>query len=822
MPCPLFPECFLVDLDSFGRGGHTAKFSRDLMSACFPTHTRFALQAQPHNVEKVPGSHRTMISITGCFVSTSCIGCACSVLLGFADRHFLNLKSIWTAMGYGATDVETTACQRSRASVASQALNSFQLPDDWWAEEPKEETSWCQTCCWNGSWADLLHRSNLRLVSRCCPLLDEASLTLSASAGNFCCAILLALYHRYLPSGQSGYVTLNFNDEFLVFDECCRRLPPWGSLKVHSTSPLHLVPNVFPGVPATCAEPYPMVETGSTSNLEWAKARIDTCLNAHTCQEFRSKDRILPTRLIQILRNPVENGVRLRYSSDLRQDVDYVALSHCWGTKTAPCLTTSETLQNHLENIRWSLIPQTFRDAVLFAASLGIEYIWIDSICIVQGDDANAEADWSRESARMFKYYSNAHVTLAATCSSDSSGGLFTNDPIDKFHLLDFTFRGRDYPLFASETPTELLDFTDAASGLGRDIETKYPLLSRAWVFQERLVSPRVIFFTKTQLIWDCYSCCVFMETAAQGPNHSRQLYQGLKQNYLKLLSPPANARTGSISAFEWNHVLKAYSHLKLSDPRDRLPAIAAVAEQILSHKYDDPAAEYLCGLRKENLHTDLLWMPAADRVGGRSCKSRRDAPYVAPSWSWASFPGRIMDTAHYESWGPSTIRLVQDALVFNEARRFSRILGGHITIEGPVVECVWDSFEPDWELPPEGCPRVLRVLPQSTTQGATTAKQLRKEQHTMEFIPDYAASYDEIAGMVDQGQGQVCLLQTWNGTVRQRSGALALYYNKMTGRYTRLGAKLREQIGFSEKTPWGLVDNSVFGSAKRRVLTLE
>lgn len=702
-----------------------------------------------------------------------------------------------------------------------QKLMKFQLPDDWRWDQPREESKWCKTCCWSGSWPDLLHRSNLRSVSRCCPLLSKTSLIASASE-NFCCAVLLALYRKFLPSAQSGYITFNFDNELLIFNERSQRLPPLGRLRIHSIcSPIISSPT------STSSEFCSMIETGSAKSLAWAKARIETCSNAHICHEFSSKDRTLPTRLIEIPRDPEKSGIRLRNSSDLSRDTKYVALSHCWGKRPVPCLTTSKNLAKHLKGICWSSIPQTFRDAVLFTRSLGAEYIWIDSMCIVQGDDAKAEADWSRESARMFTYYSNAHVTLAAASSSDCNGGLFTNDPIERLHLLDFTFRGRDYPLFASETPSELLDFTNAATGLDLDVENKYPLLSRAWAFQERLVSPRVIFFTKTQLIWDCYSGCAFEEDQARDPQYDHILYQGLKQNYLKLLQrqrTTTTSRKSSVSAFEWNHLLKAYSHLQLSEPRDRLPAIAAVAEQILSRKYDDPAAEYLCGLRRRDLHTDLLWMPAMNNLSGRSSHSRREAmPYVAPSWSWASFPGGIMNTAHYESWRSSSIHLVQDALIFNESRRFSRVLGGHIVIEGPVVDCVWSTVEMGQGTPSEECPQILRVIPpKPKSQDATTGKHIDNKQHIIEFIPDYAAPYDETERMVVPDQVQICLLQTWSSAVRGHSGALALCHSKITGTYTRLGARLRERPGADETPPWGLVDSTVFGSATHRLLTLE
>lgn len=55
------------------------------------------------------------------------------------------------------------------------------------------------------------------------------------------------------------------------------------------------------------------------------------------------------------------------------------------------------TLEANYKDISWGSLPATFQDAVDFTRRLGLQYIWIDSICIIQGD----EADWARESSLM-------------------------------------------------------------------------------------------------------------------------------------------------------------------------------------------------------------------------------------------------------------------------------------------------------------------------------------------------------------------------------------------------------------------------------------
>lgn len=50
-----------------------------------------------------------------------------------------------------------------------------------------------------------------------------------------------------------------------------------------------------------------------------------------------------------------------------------------------------------MEKIPVAQLPKTFRDAMQISMCLGISYLWIDSLCILQ----DSAADWLRESALM-------------------------------------------------------------------------------------------------------------------------------------------------------------------------------------------------------------------------------------------------------------------------------------------------------------------------------------------------------------------------------------------------------------------------------------
>jgi len=128
------------------------------------------------------------------------------------------------------------------------------------------------------------------------------------------------------------------------------------------------------------------------------------------------EEQILPTRVIDIRGTP--SLVLTKGEMTGR----YAALSHCWGDpRLHPLKTTRESLLDHLNGLPLDTMPQTFRDAVIISRNIGVPFLWIDSLCIVQDD----EEDWKKESQLMGDIYQRAYFTIAATDSPDSYGGCF-------------------------------------------------------------------------------------------------------------------------------------------------------------------------------------------------------------------------------------------------------------------------------------------------------------------------------------------------------------------------------------------------------------
>ncbi|KAI1131122.1 heterokaryon incompatibility protein-domain-containing protein [Nemania abortiva] len=641
----------------------------------------------------------------------------------------------------------------TRATIPE--LEPFLLPDTWRADQVKDSMRYCRTCFWNGHWDDLIRRRPLLSAWD----IHAVDLERSASDGNFCCAVLLALARKFsdIAKGLSrieiwkppSMLTVNgtrtwVEDIYLSYE----------SEEVHAP----------PGVKAYLHGRYPSIDPRSEEGLAWATSQIENCVLNHDCSTIRSSYKGLPTRLIHITKNLDACDIRLiRDTTNLPQGTRYSALTHCWGKKDSPCLTTDEIIDEYsTKGISWASIPPTFRDAMQYTQRLGLEYIWIDSLCIIQKQDK--PVDWEKESTRMFDYYSNAYITLGSTFAVDCDGGFFDERRIrvSRLYLFDVIFKDTKFAVYGLRLCDEgyILGILKNKTTID-SLNNPYYLFQRGWTYQERMVSPRLLFFTKNQLSFECYNGIKF-----QGPGLGT--YPTLKRAF-KLSLGDEKQKSSSIS---WKDLVNSFTNLQISFAEDRLPAFAAIAQQYLSHQIllrtaDD---EYLCGLRKSHIHSDLLWtwtfVPGAG--GGLS------SAYLAPSWSWASLPTPAryeipVKEAAQKGIGKSTITIKDERLEFTEAGRFGRVLGGYIALQGPVIDCA---------LVKRKIPNVLEHW------GLRLMKDLKGP--IFKLWPDYKPGHQPLMNKASANEVGVCLLQTLVSD--DMLGALALHRNSESHRYYRLG----------------------------------
>jgi hypothetical protein len=205
--------------------------------------------------------------------------------------------------------------------------------------------------------------------------------------------------------------------------------------------------------------------TGSDQALDRARSWLHTCTSQHDCsQKTVSK---LPTRVLII--DGLEQ-VRLYVSTG--EFAPYACLSHCWGDDPLSLLrTTTNTLEAFQTSIPWKDLPNTFRDAINFAYRLGLRYLWIDSLCIVQ----DSIIDWRHEGSLMAEIYESAYVTLAATKASDPTEGCFST-PAEQYRT-----RSMPFPTEANDDGSEENHTVHVRTLLIHD-ELRIPMFNRGWV----------------------------------------------------------------------------------------------------------------------------------------------------------------------------------------------------------------------------------------------------------------------------------------------------------------------------------------------------
>lgn len=354
-------------------------------------------------------------------------------------------------------------------------------------------------------------------------------------------------------------------------------------------------------------------DTGSDAALQWAKAQIHHCRTQHTLCAAGDSDWKLPTRVLDLGEDLTLVFADPKLYETRGEQAPYVCLSHCWG-KSTMLETTSLTIERFKQRIPWEQLPRTFQDAVGFTRRLGIRYLWIDSLCIIQHD----ADDWSAEAAHMASVYEHAELTLAAASSKDSRGGLF-RQPRPEACLSE------EQSIWLRQLPAPAFFKQPMLGRLGRnafsDPDGASPLLRRGWVLQERLLSRRVLHFTPLELALECR-----VGTASESGHD--WVDASVKHAFSIIYGAPTAALSASLPAM-WRDLVELFTCLGLSYVEDTLPAMAGLAKRICKADGRDPLT-YVAGLwnRGHGLLDDLLWQRS---VYG-PCKVNENMP----TWSWA------------------------------------------------------------------------------------------------------------------------------------------------------------------------------------------
>lgn len=384
--------------------------------------------------------------------------------------------------------------------------------------------------------------------------------------------------------------------------------------------------------------------------------------HGESCPQFHEP--ILPTRVIDI--GPVDREPTPYLLITNGKKGSWVALSHCWGL-ARHYLTTSTTLPERQLSIHLSDLPQSFRDAIIITRRLGFQYVWIDSLCIIQGN----HEDWVSESTQMQRYYKEAIFTLAASCAKgDEAGFLKPRDPMSSLTVDGLMGKVHYREKFEVEQFKDRIGF----------------LAKRGWALQEHVLSVRTLNYTATQIVWECqaYKYCESdispQENDLEGfLNNSKRFF--LTPDIGRERFPDSKALMDPM--IRWYTLVSDYVVRDLTVFQDRLPAISGIAREMCYQS----GYTYLAGLWVEDLNRGLLWNVYGD--------NHLPVEYRAPSWSWASLggdPADLMDPHGHLYYVRSMINpveldskanLIGYHLELADNDPYGRVTTGWITLRG-------------------------------------------------------------------------------------------------------------------------------------------
>ena len=449
--------------------------------------------------------------------------------------------------------------------------------------------------------------------------------------------------HRPEKLEAAGFKVLHYRFEC---DPSGYRFPdPWFSLHFESdrNSDKFLIKPIRTGTAlhqlAETSKLHP--STGDESVAELAKGWLTRCQNQHLNCAKHVEVNWHPTRLLDVSTEPV----RLRISSDSQITGPYAALSHCWGTERFWVLS-KDTMSQLLEGVPLSEMPNTFQHAITTIRRLGIDYLWIDCYCIIQGLDPLAKTDWEYEASRMSQVYSNAVITIGAAQASSPNQGLFSTRGTEDFKAISVRWRPtrlnrQESYILRNDTLSEPL--CDAFFELNRS-----RLAERAWSVQESVLSPRMLSFNGPEVFWQC------SEAAACGDypdDEVKDVVWALNHPFWTLTDSDHLLRNNRLPEYEkrrriqsfgqrdnvsiherWFATMGDYCKASLTFPdKDVFKAIEGVGQCMALLMGD----VYQHGLLRNTLPCALMW-----EAKYKEC--RRSPPQRAPTWHWASYEARL------------------------------------------------------------------------------------------------------------------------------------------------------------------------------------
>ncbi|CZR66894.1 uncharacterized protein PAC_16795 [Phialocephala subalpina] len=468
----------------------------------------------------------------------------------------------------------------------------------------------------------------------------------------------------------------------------------------------------------------------------------------------RMERSVLPTRVIEV--SPEEHSETPRVLETKGMIDYYAALSYCWGLDQKG-LTTTSNLDSRLQRLDMNELSRTLQDAIHTTRNIGMKYLWIDALCIIQ-DSAD---DQVIELASMCRIYQNATVTIVASNASSANQG-FLKDREPPRPSTSIPFWGPHGELTSVSLRTE------------DPYDENEPINTRAWTLQEQLLSPRLLVYATHTLQYHCQQHTMNLGYSISTP-------PSIIPRLLRRFSSAGPEDLGTqVIRRAWGEIVDLYSQRQLSYLEDKLTALAGVAEAF-SSQVD---TKYLAGLWSGPLLPRLLLWRVAQTKDYAPCPI-----YTAPSWSWASIKSPVFYSYFHSQykfeWYHVDI-LACDVVLENELLPFGRVRSGYLKLRGYVRPGFFEG------------PRSMKWLSTSTCKTAVDSMDLSESAE----LDDGSSSDIDV----------ICLalarrtLEKQSNSIEPVIDGLVIYPLGYQGTYRRIGCF----TGLKEKDFKGFVRETV------------
>jgi hypothetical protein len=377
-----------------------------------------------------------------------------------------------------------------------------------------------------------------------------------------------------------------------------------------------------------------------------------------------------PRRLLHVGGGDV-SYLRLQACSEnlMPSTPEYAALSYIWGGPQQ-FLTLRDNVDAKMARIEIEDLPGTLRDAVLVCRAIGMQWLWVDALCIIQ-DDPQDKLEQLKD---MGKVYQSASLTIIAATSVGSNEG-----------FLAATFENAILPFQRFRRTTS--NGREGSISLIKKLPNspRFPIESRGWALQERLLSHRRLFFHHGRIDWVCRESHLF---AGSTSSYSVNLIDEAVTRGNRYISESSLSDINSdvgLQIQRWYMLCYQLSMRKLSDPHDRFPALSGIAQEF---RRNFPAiGDYVAGLWTTNLAQQLLW-----RISRYAEWKYRLDEFMGPSWSWVSIQSPFMLPTFVTQ--PANIRLeILDYEIQHPfgSDRYGRLSAGCLEVKGRLKTAQWD-----------------------------------------------------------------------------------------------------------------------------------